>query len=110
MDEENQGLTIGWVCFHCWEYFPPTYKGQRDAGHHFGSSINHKPACSYTDMQIRALEAQLTSYREEDTDLHRHIKKLESDHHIALRREEEKGYARGLKDACGEAIAEVIKC
>jgi hypothetical protein len=41
----------------------------------------------------------------EDTELHREIYRLKADHATALRREEEKGYARGLRDARQEGIS-----
>lgn len=89
----------GWTCFHCGEHFPPTFKGQRDARHHFGPSINAEPMCSVSDLQYRAMEEQLRRYQEEDTELHRSIARLAGAHAQALIHEEEKGYARGLADA-----------
>ncbi len=89
----------GWICFHCGEHFPGTMAGQCKARLHFGASIHDEPKCQISAFRLRAMEAQLRRYREEDTDLHREIARLRSDHAIALRREEEKGYARGLRDA-----------
>lgn len=97
--EENLGLKIGWVCFHCWEFFPPTFAGQQTAMHHFGEYPTEDPACRINARQFRALQDRCRSYESEDTLLHREIAKLEAEHAVALRREEEKGYARGLADA-----------
>jgi hypothetical protein len=85
----------GWTCFHCGE----TFLGQQAARLHFGASIEDEPKCQISAHRLRAMEAELNRYRDEDTDLHREIARMQSDHAIALRREEEKGYARGLEDA-----------
>lgn len=52
--------------------------------------------------RLLELEAALRRYREEDTDLHRELARLRGEHRLALKREEEAGYARGLRDAAGE--------
>lgn len=57
------------------------------------------PACQIDMTDVRAMENQLRQYREEDTVLHREIHRMQADHAVALQREEEKGYARGLNDA-----------
>lgn len=98
-EDINPGLTRGWCCFHCWEYFPPTFKGQRDAMHHFGEHPTEDPACRIPASQFRATQDLLKRYQSEDTELHRQIARMEAEHAVALRREEEKGYARGLADA-----------
>lgn len=85
----------GWTCFHCGE----TFHGQQAARLHFGASVHDEPKCQISAHRLRAMEAELRRYRDEDTDLHREIARLQADHAIALRREEEKGYARGLEDA-----------
>jgi hypothetical protein len=89
----------GWTCFHCGENFPGTMAGQHEARMHFGPSVHSEPKCQISAYRVRQMEDQLRRYREEDTDLHRELRRMESDHLIALRREEEKGYARGLRDA-----------
>ncbi len=66
---------------------------------HFGPTPDRDPACTITARKLRLLEDELESYRHEDTALHREIAGLRADHAAALRREEEKGYARGLRDA-----------
>lgn len=61
---ENPGHKIGWVCFHCWEFFPPTFAGQRDAQAHFGGSEMREPACQISKkdhgllLHVRALEIE----------------------------------------------------
>lgn len=89
----------GWTCFHCGETFPGTLAGQHDARRHFGASIHDEPKCQISARRLREMEGQLRRCQEEDTDLHREIARLRSEHATALRREEEKGYARGLRDA-----------
>lgn len=62
--QENPGLKIGWVCFHCWEFFPPTFAGQRDAHAHFGGAELRDPACQISKkdhgllLYVRALEME----------------------------------------------------
>lgn len=41
---------------------------------------------------------KLERYRWEDTDLHRQIHSIQAEHSAALRRAEEIGYDRGLRD------------
>lgn len=88
----------GWTCFHCGMHFGGNFKGWQEALHHFGENVSGDALCQYKAIQVRAMEDLLRDYREEDTQLHRRIAQLQSDHAIALRREEEKGYARGLGD------------
>ena len=83
-----------WRCFHCDEVFTT----ESAAMLHFGKSEHREAACTVDVARLRDMEDQLQSYRNEDTELYRQIYKLQSDHAIALRREEEKGYARGLAD------------
>jgi hypothetical protein len=100
-----------WRCYFCDEVF--TTPGA--AADHFGASLHDKPGCLIDYqvaveeggkpergrgllMALRKAEAELIRYREEDTDLHRQIHGMQSAHNTALMREEEKGYARGLRD------------
>lgn len=83
-----------WRCYHCDEVF----KDKVSAGQHFGPYECSTPACQIDTDHLRQLESQLSKYREEDTDLHREIHRLQSEHHSALMRAEESGYAKGLKD------------
>jgi hypothetical protein len=89
----------GWTCFHCGETFPGDMAGYHAARLHFGKSIRDDPICQISARQLRIMEEELARYRAEDTELHREIAKMRADHITALRREEEKGYARGLRDA-----------
>ena len=87
-----------WRCYHCDEvFYCPSA-----AVEHFGPSQESNPLCQVTREHINSLEAQLSSYRNEDTDLHRQIHALESKHSKALMRAEESGYSKGLRD--GRAI------
>lgn len=88
-------MTKEWRCFHCDEVF----KDFAEAELHFGTSCYDVPICQITAAEVRGMELQLRRYSEEDTDLHREIARLKSDHATALQREEEKGYAKGLRDA-----------
>lgn len=83
-----------WRCFHCDEVF----YDREAALLHFGSSEADSPACTIDVVHLRDLEKQLRRHCEEDTDLWRHIYGLGSQHYIEKMREEEKGYARGLRD------------
>lgn len=89
----------GWTCFHCGEHFAPTFAGQQAARHHFGDSPIEQPACTIDAHAFRAMQDLCARYQSEDTHLHREIARMQADHAVALRREEEKGYARGMEDA-----------
>lgn len=90
-----------WRCFHCDEVFTTV----ESATEHFGPSMYRDPACTIDAARLRELEAMLARYRQDDTDLHREIYRLQSQHRTELLREEEKGYARGLKDGMAEAAS-----
>ena len=95
-----------WRCFFCDEVF----EDEKKAALHFGaeqmasihSKPSDKPACTFTVEYVRDLELQLDRYRNEDSDLDRKLYAMEAEHPVALRREEEKGYARGLRGAAKE--------
>lgn len=105
----------GWVCFHCGEHFPATHQGAHDARRHFGTTPDYKPGCQIklfdNDRRllrtIRILEAQVARYQHErlneDSAKDREIHSMRADHAQALRREEELGYARGLRDGRGDS-------
>lgn len=91
-----------WRCFHCDEVLT-TYAAAR---HHFGREQGSDPVCVIKApgewalvAALRNAEDQLARYRAEDGDVLRAMHSMASDHQQALRREEEKGYARGLEDA-----------
>lgn len=90
-----------WRCFHCDQVFT----SRVDARNHFGNDENAMPACHIKAAgefalltALRNAEEELSRRRAEDSDLLRAMASMEADHQVALRREEEKGYARGLKD------------
>ena len=85
-----------WRCFHC----DLTFTDKFEAEIHFGRSEHFQPMCLVDAINYREMEERMRRYNDEDADLHRQIHRMESDHQQALMREEEKGYARGLKDAC----------
>jgi hypothetical protein len=98
---------IYWRCFHCGTEFSKAQ--ERWAREHFGADESATPVCKMRSPGessllpwIRRMEAEIKSYREEDTLLHRALHEIEADHRQALLREEEKGYARGLRDATKE--------
>lgn len=115
-EPENHGLKIGWVCFHCWEFFPPTFAGQRDAQAHFGGSELREPACQISRkdhgllLHVRALEMERDELRrqlnKDDTQKDRQIYGLISKHQTELRQAEEYGYAKGLRDGRAMQAAE----
>lgn len=88
------GGGLPWRCFHCDE----TFTDAKEAALHFGTTQAQKPACQLNLKWLRYVERQLERYRDEDTDLHRQMHAMASRHQTELRREEEKGYARGLRD------------
>lgn len=97
--EFNSVPEHGWTCFHCGDHFAPTFGGQQAARHHFGDTPIEQPACTIDARAFRAMQDLCARYQSEDTELHREIQRLQATHAVALRREEEKGYARGLEDA-----------
>lgn len=105
MKVPRQNVTVGWRCFHCDDYFDSAHR--KEAAEHFGGTLDAAPACKIAQQDgglvgyIRQQERELESFREEDTPLHRRIASLICEHAGELRREEEKGYARGLADGRG---------
>jgi hypothetical protein len=91
-----------WRCYHCDEVFTAPV----DAWHHFGGHETCATACQIKAPgefalleALRNAEDELARYRNEDSDIIRAMWATQSDHAAALRREEEKGYARGLRNA-----------
>ena len=84
-----------WRCFHC----DVVFINEDEARAHFGPTQHDESYCCLSAERVRAIELELYRYRDEDTDLHREIARLRSDHATALRREEETGYARGIEDS-----------
>jgi hypothetical protein len=90
-----------WRCFHCDEVFTSVL----DARNHFGDDQGATTACQIKAAgefallkALRNAEDDLLRYRIEDSDVLRFAQAQAADHVVALRREEEKGYARGLMD------------
>jgi hypothetical protein len=83
-----------WTCFHCGE----TFTERNTAALHFGTHESQQPACTIDIVAFRQLEARKDRYAEEDADIHRQMHRMGCDHQLALRRAEEAGYARALKD------------
>lgn len=88
-------------CFFCDEEFRGV-----DATNHFGKSPSAEPACKIKSagefallQALRNAEDELSRHRAEDSDTLRAMHSMIADHQTALRREEEKGYERGLRDA-----------
>lgn len=54
--------------------------------------------CQIFGKTVRAMEDEISRYRNEDTDLHRQIAHMQTEHNTALMRAEESGYAKGLRD------------
>jgi hypothetical protein len=103
---------IHWRCFHCGDTF--TKAQERWAREHFGRDEAAEPVClirtageSALLTALRNAEDALARYRAEDTDLMRELWAMQSDHQVALRREEERGYAKGLHDARRDLVATV---
>lgn len=95
---------IHWRCFHCGDTF--TLKQERWAREHFGSDQGELPVCqmrlpgeAHLLIALRRAQDELARYRDEDTDLMRAIYSMQAEHSQALNREEEAGYAKGLRDA-----------
>lgn len=115
---------MSWRCFYCDE----TFKNPGEASDHFGNNMmTAEPGCLIDYrvqlelggtpqrgrgllMALRRAEAELDAYRQEDTELHRAMWGMQAEHRTALVREEEKGYAKGLKDARLEPIEMILHC
>ena len=91
---------LPWRCFHCGEVFTD----RAMAAEHFGDHLQGDPACNLNAMEgglvklVRSQEEELRRFRMEDTASYREFYRLGADHAAAMRREEERGYARGLAD------------
>lgn len=84
---------MSWRCFHCDESFDDA----DSAAAHFGTREWHNPACKIDAAEYRRMEAREASYAEEDAEIHRMMRRMESLHQQSLRRAEEAGYAKGLQ-------------
>lgn len=94
----QQGVGNGWRCFYCDE----TFTDREAAALHFGEGAwprEDTPACQIDIAEYRRMEAVQRRYQDEDADHHRALHRQANEHHLALQRAEEAGYARGLKDS-----------
>lgn len=95
-----------WRCFFC----DIVLRSEASAREHFGATQLSEPSCQLKGHEhglvgiIRKQEVELARYRAEDSDLIRVLESLKSEHAEALRREEEKGYARGVEDMKAHGI------
>lgn len=102
--------SVYWRCFHCGDTFTKAQK--RWAREHFGRDEGAQPVCLIRTAgetallsALRQAEDQLVAYRAEDSAIMRSMWAMQADHKVALRREEEAGYAKGLRDARREQLA-----
>lgn len=93
----------GWRCFHCGDYF--TEDQAAHAREHFGRDEGQTPVCLMRIpgeggllAALRKAQDELAEWRAENAPLMRAIESQSADYEQRLIREEEKGYARGLKD------------
>ena len=93
MPEDPSNLP--WRCFYC----DAVFHDREAATVHFGHNEGCQPICKFTPKQIRLMERRIEEHRDEDTDLHRQIRSLETAQAAAVQRAEELGYDRGLQDA-----------
>ncbi|MFZ5783933.1 MAG: hypothetical protein ACOY4R_27360 [Pseudomonadota bacterium] len=102
-------MAKSWRCFHCGDVF----RNPRHAASHFGIDELQTPGCvavlrhgeSHLLDRIRDLEERLRRYENEDSDIQRWAQTKMADHATALRREEERGYERGLHDGLKHGAA-----
>lgn len=94
---------VAWTCFHCGAKF--TGAQRKWAAEHFGSDEGQTPVClmrvpgeNGLIAALRKAQDELAEWRSENAPLMLAIESQAADHVAALLREEEKGYARGLKD------------
>ncbi len=94
---------IQWRCFHCGDSF--TKEQFAHAREHFGRDEGETPVClmrvpgeSGLIAALRKAQDELANWRAESDPLTRAIECQAADYEQRLIREEEKGYARGLKD------------
>ncbi len=99
----TRSRAVHWRCFHCGDTF--TKAQSRWAREHFGANEGEQPVCLMRVpgegsllTALRRAQDELSRYREEDTDLMRSIWAMSADHAAAIKRAEEDGYAKALRD------------
>ena len=95
VQNKDAQVVDGWRCFHCDEQFTDP----QEAELHFGINETREPACHIGITAIRQMQHDLDRYRDGDGDKDREMIGMGNRHAQALRREEEIGYARGVRDA-----------
>ncbi len=91
---------IHWRCFHCDEVFT----NRKYAAEHFGVDQTAEPACKLSHSEghiltaLRKAQEELDRYRAEDNDILRAYTCLEAEKAEAVRKAEELGYDRGVRD------------
>lgn len=99
-----------WRCFHCGEVFTD----HDSARAHFGS--DEIPACCLNAKEggiaakLRQVEHELDRYRSEDSDVDRQFYAMRADHAVAVRRAEEDGYGKGVRDMNAQLAAAEKQC
>lgn len=83
-----------WRCFHCGEEFVD----RNEAYKHFGETSDSSSICQLPAEEIRQMEADLCSYRLEDTELHRKIWSISAEKIEEVKKAEDAGYAKGVSD------------
>lgn len=103
---------LGWTCFFCGD----TFTTPGGASDHFGGDMGETAACriKFGDemgllMELRRAQEELKGYRTEDSEKDRELAAMRSRHALELRREEEKGYARGMHDTSAEASMDAAR-
>jgi len=114
------GTEREWRCFHCDEVFTD----QDAAADHFGVQIDDmadEVACKLSAndgliiKMLREAQEELRRYHQEDNESYRTFYALGVEHETKMRRVEEEGYVRGLKDyqkletAAFAALADMIE-
>jgi hypothetical protein len=92
-----------WRCFHCDELFTD-YEAALE---HFGFDQTSYAACQIDIKAFREMENFTARCQAEDSDTDRAMYRMQTEHDVALRREEEAGYAKGLRDGRRETIEEL---
>lgn len=87
-----------WRCFQCGEVFTDS----EAAALHFGTREHQSPACCIDIAEYRRMEAKEVAYAAEDSEIHHTLYAMRTQHAVELRRAEEAGYAKGLRDAEAE--------
>lgn len=96
-----------WRCFFC----DAVFTRRVDAVEHFGDDEGATAACQIKGHEhllvakIREQERVILSHLQETDPLLRAMETMQAEHAEALRRAEETGYARGVRDMRGQLIA-----